>query len=102
MSTTLPPAAGGSPSPTEPTIPDGAGTGLWKDAFRRLRKNPQAIAGAIIVGLFILVAILAPVLAPYGGNELPGRTEITPTNIPGPGEIDAYPLGLDRFGGAVS
>ncbi|MHA7272706.1 ABC transporter permease [Arthrobacter sp. TMT4-20] len=99
MSTTLPPTAGDEPTPTEPSIPDGAGTGLWKDAFRRLKKNPQAIAGAVIVGLFLLVAILAPVLAPYGGDELPGRTEITPTNIPGPGELDAYPLGLDRFGG---
>lgn len=74
---------------------------MWKDAFRRLRRNPAAIAGAVIVGLFILVSILAPLLAPYGGNDLPGRTEITPTSIPGPGDIDGYPLGLDRFGGDV-
>ena len=74
---------------------------MWKDAFRRLRRNPAAVAGAVIVGLFILVALLAPLLAPYGGNDLPGRTNITPTNIPGPGAIDGYPLGLDRFGGDV-
>ena len=74
---------------------------MWKDAFRRLRRNPAAVAGAVIVGLFILVALLAPLLAPYGGNDLPGRTNITPTSIPGPGEIDGYPLGLDRFGGDV-
>lgn len=97
MSTTLPPAE--NPSPAEPSLAEGAGTGLWKDAFRRLKRNPQAIAGAVIVGLFLLVAILAPLLAPYGGNDLPGRTEVTPTNIPGPGEIDEFPLGLDRFGG---
>ncbi|WP_028279474.1 ABC transporter permease [Arthrobacter sp. H5] len=97
MSTTLPPAE--NPSPAEPALAEGTGTGLWKDAFRRLRRNPQAIAGAVIVGLFLLVAILAPLLAPYGGNDLPGRTEVTPTNIPGPGEIDEFPLGLDRFGG---
>nr|WP_246361943.1 ABC transporter permease [Neomicrococcus lactis] len=74
---------------------------VWKDAFHRLRRNPAAIAGAVIVLAFILVAVLAPVLAPYGGDELPGRREITPTHIPGPGEIAAYPLGLDRFGGDV-
>jgi len=74
---------------------------MWQDAFRRLRRNPAAIAGAVIVGLFILVAIFAPLLAPYGGEELPGRTQITPTSIPGPGEVEGFPLGLDRFGGDV-
>lgn len=74
---------------------------MWRDAFRRLRRNPAAIAGAVIVGLFLLVAIFASILAPYGGEDLPGRTEITPTSIPGPGDIDGYPLGLDRFGGDV-
>ncbi|MHA7261748.1 ABC transporter permease [Arthrobacter sp. TMN-37] len=95
----MPPAVGGSAAPTDPAIETGGGTGFWKDAFLRLRRNPQAITGAVIIGLFLLVALLAPILAPYGGNELPGRTEITPTTIPGPGEIDGFPLGLDRFGG---
>jgi len=74
---------------------------MWRSAFKRLRRNPAAIAGAVIIGLFILVAILAPVLAPFSGDDLPGRTDITPTSIPGPGDIEAYPLGLDRFGGDV-
>ncbi|MDN3904145.1 ABC transporter permease [Arthrobacter sp. YD2] len=98
----MPPAAGGSVLPEgAPTAKPATGSGMWEDAFRRLRRNPAAIAGAVIVGLFVLVAILAPLLAPYGGNDLPGRTEITPTSIPGPGDIDGYPLGLDRFGGDV-
>ena len=104
MSTVLPPAPGGAIRPDEPGTPvqaDTRGTGMWRSAFKRLRRNPAAIAGAVIIGLFILVAILAPVLAPFGGDDLPGRTDITPTSIPGPGEIDAYPLGLDRFGGDV-
>lgn len=85
-------------SVSEPTAISGS---VWKDAFRRLRRNPAAIAGFVIVVAFILVALLAPVLAPFGGDELPGRREITPTHIPGPGEISQYPLGLDRFGGDV-
>src|SRR3954454_10611120 len=38
--------------------------GLWSEAFRRLRRNPSAIIGAVLVRLFILVAIFAPLLAP--------------------------------------
>nr|WP_231945244.1 ABC transporter permease [Agrococcus jejuensis] len=78
-----------------------AGTSVWGAAFSRMRRNPQAIAGAAIVLLFVLVAILAPILAPFSGTALPGRAEITPTHIPVPGELAQYPLGLDRFGGDV-
>ncbi|NNV06651.1 nickel transporter permease [Geobacillus sp. C56-T2] len=38
---------------------------LWKEAWRRFRKNKIALVGAGIVFFFILVAILAPWLAPY-------------------------------------
>jgi peptide/nickel transport system permease protein len=76
---------------------DHSGEGVWHRAWRTLRRNPVAIAGFVIVGLFVTVALLAPWLAPYGGHELPGRTEIRPTFIPGPSA--EYPLGLDRYGG---
>jgi len=76
---------------------DDAGAGLWTVASRRLRRNPGAIVGAVIVLAFVLVAILAPVLAQYGPDALPGRSEIRPTFIPGPS--GSYPLGLDRYGG---
>ena len=80
---------------------DQKGTSVWKDAFLRLRKNPAAIAGFVIVALFVLVSILAPVLAPHPGTSVPGAREITPSHIPGPGELSQFPLGLDRFGGDV-
>jgi peptide/nickel transport system permease protein len=102
MNTDLPPAAGRTETATGTAFrPEPGGSGLWQDAFRRLRRNPAAIAGAVIVAAFLLVAALAPVLAPFAGEDLPGRTEITPTQIPGPGELPQYPLGLDRFGGDV-
>ena len=115
MSMSLPPSSAGGVGPDPALgpagvpVPEGTpapgetpkGTSVWKDAFIRLRRNPAAIAGAVIVLAFVLVALLAPVLAPYGGEDLPGRTEITPTHIPGPGDNPAYPLGLDRFGGDV-
>lgn len=43
--------------------------GLWKDAFRRMRRNPSAIIGGAIVGFFLLMAIFAPFIAPYDPIE---------------------------------
>ena len=39
--------------------------GLWRDAFRRMRHNPSAIIGALIVGAMVFMAVLAPFLAPF-------------------------------------
>ncbi len=39
--------------------------GLWADAFRRMLRSPAAIIGGSIIGLFVLMAIFAPFLAPY-------------------------------------
>lgn len=96
----FPPAATDGPPPAPPAKQKGdddAGAGLWKVAFRRLRRNPGAIAGAVIVAAFVLIAVFAPLLAQYGPADLPGRAEIRPTFIPGPSS--EYPLGLDRYGG---
>jgi len=46
-----------------------APSGLWREAWRRLRRNPGAIAGFALVALFVLVALLAPWLAPYGPRD---------------------------------
>ena len=83
------------PAPARDDTTD-VGASIWKLAFRRMRRNPGAIVGAAIVLLFVLVAIFAPLIAPYDAGELPGRAEIRPTYIPGPS--DQYLLGLDRYG----
>ncbi|HUH53594.1 MAG TPA: ABC transporter permease [Microbacteriaceae bacterium] len=75
--------------------------GFWWEVFNRLKRNPTAWIGAVIVALFLLVALFAPWLSNYPETALPGAKFITPTNIPGPGEIEGFPLGLDRFGGDV-
>ena len=46
-----------------------APSGLWAEAWQRLRRNPGFIVGTLLVALFVLVAILAPVIAPYGTRE---------------------------------
>ncbi|MCO6456171.1 MAG: ABC transporter permease [Pirellulaceae bacterium] len=42
-------------------------------AWRRFRRNPSARAGALLVALFCLLALLAPWLAPYGPNQRDGQ-----------------------------
>lgn len=75
--------------------------GFWHDVLRRLRRNPTAWIGAAIVVLFVLVAALAPLIAPYGDLSSPGREHIRPTSLPGIGDLPEFPLGIDRFGGDV-
>ena len=101
------PATGGIASPRTDTVTMSihdrtdsgmdAGLSVWRLTFRRLRRNPMAVFGAVVVMAFVIVAICAPWIAPYGGTELPGRAEVRPTSIPGPSA--EYLLGLDRFGG---
>jgi peptide/nickel transport system permease protein len=43
--------------------------GLWSDAFTRLRRNPGALVGFALVALFVVVAVFAPLIAPYSPRE---------------------------------
>jgi ABC-type dipeptide/oligopeptide/nickel transport system permease subunit len=71
-----------------------AGTSLGRDAWTRLRSNPMAIIGALLILLFVGVAVFAPWLAPYSPTETAGQ--VTPTTIPGPSR--EHWLGLDNLG----
>jgi ABC-type dipeptide/oligopeptide/nickel transport system permease subunit len=70
-------------------------SGLWRDAWRRLRRNPGAITGAVIISVFVIVAALAPVLAPYDPltQDLDAISEGC---CPGPSW--KHPMGLDDLG----
>lgn len=70
------------------------GGSLLKEAWRRLRRDPIAITGALLVLAFVLVAIFAPWLAPYDPGVIVGQ--VTPTEIPGPSR--EHLLGLDNLG----
>lgn len=41
------------------------GTSLWKDAWKRLIRNRMAVAGAIVMLLIGLIALLTPYIAPH-------------------------------------
>jgi peptide/nickel transport system permease protein len=46
-----------------------APSGLWADAWKRLRRNPGAIVGFVLVAMFVVVAVFAPLIAPYDPRE---------------------------------
>ena len=47
-----------------------APSGLWRDAWRRVRRNPGAIVGFFLVASFAIIAIFAPWVAPHGPREV--------------------------------
>jgi oligopeptide transport system permease protein len=71
--------------------------GAWTLAFRRLRKNKVALFSVGVVGLFYLVAIFAPLLAPYGATQVHFDAITTPPAWMAGGTWK-YPLGTDSLG----
>ncbi len=78
-------------------VPD-AGVSLVVSAWRRLRRNPLFLVGVAIIGVFIVLALLAPLLVPHDpalrlldDQVSRARNEIPPAQ---PG----HPLGGDQQG----
>ena len=46
-----------------------ASRGLWRDAFRRVLRNKPAMVGLVCISIFVIGAVLAPLIAPYGPTE---------------------------------
>ena len=85
------PGGRGRPRPARPA---GAGRMTGRLA-RRLGGNRAAMAGAVLVGLFVVVAVLAPLLAPH--NPTAGDLgPIRPGVVPGPSAH--HLMGLDLQG----
>jgi peptide/nickel transport system permease protein len=78
-------------------------SGLWSEAWRRLRHNPSAIVGFVLVGTFVLVALFAPLIAPFD----PRAQDLSLLNggcCPGPSAEHLFgvdPLGRDLFSRVV-
>lgn len=69
--------------------------GRWQEAWRRLRRNPGAIAGMALIALFVLVAVFAPLFARYSPTET-DLSRIRPGFVPGPSAQHWF--GLDDLG----
>ena len=70
-------------------------SGLWSEAWQRLRKNPGALVGFGLVATFVLVAALAPLLAPYEPREI-NLALLRDGCCPGPSRD--HLLGVDELG----
>lgn len=46
-----------------------APSGLWREAWQRLRRNPGAIVGFFLVFSFVVIAVFAPLIAPFDPRE---------------------------------
>ncbi|MFY7067628.1 ABC transporter permease [Nocardiopsis changdeensis] len=78
---------------------DGSGgAGIWRTAFRRLRRSPMAISGAVIVAVFVLIALLAPLIAPYSATAQTWGGEVFPNQNIFVGPRAENWLGLDNLG----
>lgn len=76
---------------------------LWSDAWRRLRRNRGAVGGMIVVAMFILIAIFAPLLAPFNPvQQFPNNSYRVPswvqTNSPANQPSPDHLLGTDGSG----
>jgi peptide/nickel transport system permease protein len=72
-----------------------APSGLWSEAWRRLRQNPAAIVGFVLVGVFLFVAIFAPFVAP----EDPRSGDLSRVGgVCCPGPSADHLFGLDQQG----
>ncbi|WP_117213364.1 ABC transporter permease [Allorhizocola rhizosphaerae] len=74
------------------------GESLWREAFKRVRHNPAAIVGAVILAIFVLVAVIGPFFVPYSPKDTRWIDQVSVARniIPGP-SADHW-LGLDHNG----
>ena len=64
---------------------------FWGRTWSRLKADRRAIAGATVVGLVTLCAVLAPVLSPYGEGQQDAAALLQSPSW-------AHPLGTDQLG----
>ncbi|GAB3136861.1 ABC transporter permease [Amycolatopsis sp. NPDC004378] len=75
-----------------------SGRSLGGEALRRMLRSPVAITGGVITGLFLLLAIFAPLLAPKDPLDRALQDQVQLGRGIIPGSMPGYPLGVDDFG----
>ncbi|MFS0892880.1 ABC transporter permease [Microbacterium sp. 179-I 3D3 NHS] len=73
------------------TVPVKA-TSQWTYALQRFRRHRLAVGSLVFCVALIVVAIAAPVIAPYGYDEIDYTTQLAPSFTPG------HLLGTDELG----
>ena len=65
--------------------------GLWRDAWRRLRRDHAAVAGLLVIALLIVIAVIAPAIVPHPPNDQSFRIKLEPPS-------SEHLMGTDEFG----
>jgi len=79
--------------------------GLWRDSWRRLRRNRPALLGAGLLLLMVLLALLTPWIAPFGyeqQNLVLGATPPSPSHWLGTDVLGRDMLTRILYGGRLS
>lgn len=79
-------------------VASGEGVSLWMSAWRRLRRDWVFLFGAAIVVLFIVLAIVAPLIAPHDPATRVLIEQVHRQTNPVPGPQPGHPLGADYLG----
>lgn len=91
--------ATGFPDPRRSVLipPSDATRGGRARTFIVLSQNPSFWIGAVMVGAMVMLALLAPIIAPHDPLHQFRADGFSPTNDP-LGPTDKFPLGTDRLG----
>jgi peptide/nickel transport system permease protein len=82
----------------EASLDDTPGVSLIASAWRRLRRNPVFLLGLAITTIFVILAVIAPWLAPFDPADNPLIDKVRPQTNPVPGPEAGHPLGGDDRG----
>jgi peptide/nickel transport system permease protein len=93
-----PGTAGGGTVTAAGEVEETPGVSLIASAWRRLRRNPVFIVGAVITVLFIILALISPWIAPHDPAATPLLDKVRQGSNPVPGPEPGFPLGADQRG----
>jgi peptide/nickel transport system permease protein len=74
------------------------GVSLWRSAWLRLRTNWVFLLGLAIVVVFVILAVIAPWIAPHDPAERMLIDQVRQQTNPVPGPQPGHPLGGDQSG----
>ncbi|MEU3048275.1 MULTISPECIES: ABC transporter permease [unclassified Streptomyces] len=74
------------------------GASLWREAMRRLRRSKMAIIGAVVIAVFVVLAIVGPWVAPHAPTAQTWRGEVFANQGKFVGMRGENWFGLDHLG----
>ncbi|NHA68723.1 ABC transporter permease [Phycicoccus flavus] len=80
------------------SVDEKPGVSLIASAWQRLRRSPVFLIGAAITLVFVVLALVSPLIAPHDPAANLLLDQVRPQSNPIPGPQPGYPLGADDVG----